>query len=338
MIGAAPPTPEQLAEDLLDRATVRVVEMSGVVARVLVELPSHAGAASFITSQPVLRGAINGPHCQYASTLTATLSLRTPMGHASPPGEPRRVTVEAAIPDPCFWTPQLPHRYRLKLELTRDNSVLARAERWLGLRPLSVRGRGLHFDGAGWVLRAVDQALLPGAELSQWRDESLALIVSAPDDELCERASQTGVLLVAELIGSATHIIAELKRLSRHAAVGLAIVTSTEPLDASLRQAAGGIILIQRVGDASGAIGFASAGLTNDYPWRQALLVDASNPTLVEQVAAGSQLPLLVERTTAPCATLAAARRACDTLQADTAGHGTFAGYVIRAAHSQEPR
>ena len=339
MIGAASQTPAQLAEDLLDRVTMRVVEMSGVVARVLVELPPLGEAASSLTAAPIaLRGTIDGPHCQYASTLTATVSLRTPMGHASLPGEPRRVTVEAAIPDPCFWTPQLPHRYRLKLELACGGEVLARSERWLGLRPLSVRGRGLHFDGANWVLRAADQLLMPGAELSQWREESLAMIVASPDDELCERASQIGVLLVAELTGSAKHIIAELQRLSRHAAVGLAIVKSTEPLDASVRHAAGGIILVQRIDNPDANAGLpSSAGIDVELPWRQALLVDASDPQFTE-VTSTESLPVLVERTTAPCATPAAARRACDTLQADTAGHGTFAGYLIRAARTQEPK
>ena len=334
MIGAASQTPAQLAEDLLDRVTMRVVEMSGVVARVLVELPPLGEAASSLTAAPIaLRGTIDGPHCQYASTLTATVSLRTPMGHASLPGEPRRVTVEAAIPDPCFWTPQLPHRYRLKLELACGGEVLARSERWLGLRPLSVRGRGLHFDGANWVLRAADQLLMPGAELSQWREESLAMIVASPDDELCERASQIGVLLVAELTGSAKHIIAELQRLSRHAAVGLAIVKSTEPLDASVRHAAGGIILVQRIDNPDATAGLpSSAGIDVVLPWRQALLVDASDLALVERVATGSSLPVLIERTATGCATLAAARRACDTLQADTAGHGAIAGYLIRAA------
>ena len=334
MIGAAPRTPKQLAADLLDRASVRVVEMSGVVARIVVELPPLGEAASSLTAAPVaLRGTIDGPHCQYASTLTANVALRAPVGHAYVPGESRRVTLEAAIPDPCFWTPQLPHWYRVKLELARDNNVLARTERWLGLRPLSVRARGLHFDGAGWVLRAVHQALLPGAELPQWRDESLAMIVASPDDELCEAASQIGVLLVAELNGSAKHIIAELQRLSRHAAVGLAIVKSTEPLDATTRHAAGGIALIQRVGDASGATAGLpnSAGIDVVLPWRQALLVDASDLALVERVATGSSLPVLIERTATGCATLAAARRACDTLQADTAGHGAIAGYLIRA-------
>ena len=328
MIGAVPRSPVQIAEDLLDRAAVRVVEMSGVVARIIVELPPLAEAASLTTAPVAIRGTIDGPHCQYASTLTATISLRAPVGHASPPGEPRRVTVEAAVPDPCFWTPQLPHRYRVKLELTSGNEALARTERWLGLRPLSVRGRGLHFDGANWVLRAAEKTLAPGAALSQWREESMAMIVASPDDELCEAASQIGVLLVAELSGSAKHINAELQRLSRHAAVGMAIVTPTEPLDAGVRQAAGGIILVQRIGNISGS---ASVVSISEPTWRQAVLVDASNPAIVQQVAAGSSLPVLVELKTPPCATLAAARRACDTLQADTATLGAISGYILAA-------
>ncbi len=334
MIGAAPRTPAQLAEDLLDRAAVRVVEMSGVVAHVLVELPPLGEAASSLTAAPIaLRGTIDGPHCQYASTLTATVSLRTPIRHASLPGEPRRVTVEASIPDPCFWTPQLPHRYRLKLELACGGEVLARSERWIGLRPLSERARGFWFDGSNWVLRAADQALVPGAELAQWRDESLAMIVPSPDDTLCEAASQLGVLLLAELAGSAKHIIAELKRLSRHAAVGLAIVNSTEPLDASVRHAAGGIILVQRIRTALGATAGlpSSAGIDVALPWAQALIVESRDPRFAETVSAKS-LPVLVGRVTARCATLAAARRACDMLQADTAGLGAFAGYLIRTA------
>jgi hypothetical protein len=317
-------TIEEGTARFLNAAPLLIVEMSGVVARVSIELPEVVDGEAPDANRLTWRGVIEGPFCEYASTLTAAVPLRKVGARPSSATESAALIFETAIPDPCFWTPQLPHRYRVKLELARDNIVLARAERWLGLRPLSVRARGLHFDGANWVLRAVHQTLLPGAELLQWREESLAMIVASPDDELCERASQLGVLLVAELSGSAKHIIAELQRLSRHAAVGMAIISSGEPLDASVRRAAGGIVLIQRVG----ATGSASA--ISEPPWRQALLVDASNPAIVEQVAAGSSLPVLVERTTAPCATLAAARRACDTLQADTAGNGTFAGYVLR--------
>ncbi|MBX9792382.1 MAG: hypothetical protein K2Y37_26065 [Pirellulales bacterium] len=365
MIGAAPPTPEQLAADLLDAALVRVAELSSVVARIQVELPdldsvaglSEAGVPRPHRTAPQLRGTIDGPFCEHASTLTAAVALRQIGPRPGNATELATIACEAAIPDPCFWTPQLPHRYRLKLELACGNDVLARHERWLGLRPLSVRERGFWFDGAGWVLRATDRSLVPGVELSHWREAHLAMLVRSPDDALCEAASQFGVLLVADIAGTSQQIVEQLQRLSRHAAVGLAIVDPSESLDFDVRRAAGGIILIQRVGKTSGATAglsssafpqvssvrpqalpsgaTGSAGaipLYESQPWPQALLVDACDPDQFANLAATSSLPLLVECTTEACASTAAARSACDTLQADTAGRGHIAGFLVRAA------
>jgi hypothetical protein len=357
---------QQLAAQCLDRAAVRVVEMSNVVARVRVELPVDNSVAGLFEAgaKLQLRGTIDGPHCAYAHTLTAAVSLRE-VTVRPPVGNPAILLREAALPDPCFWTPQLPHRYRLKLQLAHGNEVLAEADRWLGLRPLDVRGQGFWFDGAGWVLRAANRELVPGANLTQWRDASLAMIVRSPQDALCEEASKVGVLLIAEIGGFAPQVVAQLQRLSRHAAVGMAIVASTDPLDIDVRRVAGGIMLIQRLvatsgldataglsssaspqassftphASPTGATGSASAStLSEPQPWPQALLVVGSEPTFVEHVAGKFSLPVIVETAVASCPTLAAARRACDTLQADTAGRSHIAGYLIRAAVDSSKR
>ncbi|MGD9646256.1 MAG: hypothetical protein AB7U73_11135 [Pirellulales bacterium] len=353
---------QQIAGEVLDNAVVRIVEMSSVVARVRVELPlsdltglteaepgSVAGLTEAGTGSPApaadapasdlgrwqLRGTIDGPHCQYASTLTAAVSLRPPVARSSSSDADDSLTCEAAIADPCFWTPQLPHRYRLKLELARGEEILARAERSIGLRPLSVRGRGFWFDGAGWVLRAAARTAIADAPLAAWRESSLAMVVDTPDDRLCEEAGRVGVLLVADISGSAGHLAAALRRLSRHAAVGLAIVTCDEPLDAAVRRAAGGILFVQRVGKALGATaGLPSSARPDPVPVvPHALLVDAGDPDQVAHVATASSLPVIIERA-ASVASPADARRACDRLQADLAGHGNIAGYLLRAVPS----
>ena len=364
MIGTGPRSHDQTADDLLEAVKVRVVELSNVVARVRVELPgidsvaglSEAGVPRSRRPVPQLRGSIDGPFCEHASTLTAAVSLRNISSRPASASELVTVAREAVIPDPCLWTPQLPHRYRLKLELACGSDLLARHERRIGLRPLGVRGRGFWFDGAGWVLRAADRALVPSAELSHWRDASLAMVVRSPDDALCEAASRIGVLLVADVAGTSEQIVEELRRLARHAAVGLAIINSTEPLGSDARAAAE-IVLIHRVGNAlsataglsssafpqvsslgpqaspSGATGSASAeSRGGSQSWPHALLVDASDPDNVASVGAEFPLPLLVERTTEPCPSPVAVRRACDALQADTAGRGDFAGYLVRTA------
>ncbi len=129
---------------------------------------------------------------------------------ASTPATPRErgvegLLAEAVVPDPCFWTPELPFLYRAEIELRRGAELLWRCERLLGIRRLGVRGQSLFFDGKRFVLRGAMRPPMGSGEWGMGNDEAFAreswtaLVVPEPSDEVCELASRRGVLLVADL-------------------------------------------------------------------------------------------------------------------------------------------
>ncbi len=76
-----------------------------------------------------LVGTLRGPACQYAQTLPANYPFVDQ-------GPGPSLLAAAVVPEPCFWTPDMPHTYRAELRLERAGQVVARAERTVGIRPL----------------------------------------------------------------------------------------------------------------------------------------------------------------------------------------------------------
>src|SRR5689334_16460036 len=76
-----------------------------------------------------LGGAVTGPSCLYSETLSAHFPLVDR-------GPGPALLAEAAIPDPCFWSDELPFLYRIDVELKRGDAVVDRARRWLGIKRL----------------------------------------------------------------------------------------------------------------------------------------------------------------------------------------------------------
>ena len=156
-----------------------------------------------------LTGRLIGPECRFAKTLPATIPFIDR-------GPGKGLLAEAIVPDPCFWTPELPFLYRAIVEVYSSRSVVrpfitaafgseaqARRERDdytidrpFGIRRLGTIGRSLYLDGNRWVARGVcvDQATDDG---SPRRPRLLqpALMLPAPDDAFCLEASRLGVPL-----------------------------------------------------------------------------------------------------------------------------------------------
>ena len=93
-----------------------------------------------------VHGKVVGPICEYASTLLARVPLLPCPG--------RGPWWQAVVPDPCFWTPELPYQYRVEITLKRGSEELAVTPREIGIRPLAARGRTLLLEGKAWVLHA----------------------------------------------------------------------------------------------------------------------------------------------------------------------------------------
>jgi beta-galactosidase/beta-glucuronidase len=78
----------------------------------------------------VLRGTLRGPFCENARTLTAEFIFRE-IGTSA--------HVETLVPDPCMWTPEMPHLYQADVEAWQGDERVAAYHGTIGLRRLAPR-------------------------------------------------------------------------------------------------------------------------------------------------------------------------------------------------------
>jgi hypothetical protein len=300
------------ARALLDQLEVFYGQASANVGQVYARLSGLADDRTGFT----LRGHIRGPECLHSHTLPTTVPL-VDLG----PGP--SLMARAMLPDPCFWSPQLPLLYHVHVELLQRGEVLETADRLIGIRSFGPRGRSLFLDGKRWVLRGVHRDRAPSADLEDWHAESAAMIADAPDDELCRQASHRGVLLIARIAGSQDDVALQLRRLARWPAVAVAVVASNIPATANLRNAAPNIELAQP---------FSCGAKVELAPWASLAVCEVDD---IDQFAYQTghaslgSFPIMAVRRLAGVHPLAAARAACDRLQRDLARIGDFAGYVV---------
>jgi beta-galactosidase/beta-glucuronidase len=79
-----------------------------------------------------LHGTLRGPYCETARTLPAEFPFRT--ANSKEPTE-----AEAIVPDPCMWSAELPHLYRVDVEALQADRVVAEYHGTIGLRRLAPR-------------------------------------------------------------------------------------------------------------------------------------------------------------------------------------------------------
>ena len=173
--------------------------------------------ARWATSLPracYLSGTLDGPTCQYANTLPAT-SQFVDRGPGGPP------LAEAIVPEPCFWTPEMPHLYRARLQLRANGKVLRRPSGCSAFDHWEPRRVRLRLDGKtlGASRRDRRGAKRVG-ELATWRDTDTDAGRELRAMRSAKRPAALGVLLVAEL---ARLSLARVRRLRRWPAVGMVI-------------------------------------------------------------------------------------------------------------------
>jgi len=256
-----------------------------------------------------IAGTLSGPFCEYSRTLPATI----PFLELGPGQSP---LAQAIVPDPCFWTPELPYLYRAHLELRSGSEVLTTCQREFGIRPLGARGRKLYYEGKPWVLRAVRGSSEIEA-LGEYRAVSAAMLASDLSDESCAAASRRGVLVVANL-NSGSAQADSIRRLARHAAVGM-IVLGTMPADFDVRLIARNVVFAYRCDTSS---------MQHPPTWTQALFCDVADTESFHARATHATLPVIAYRPAAAALGIAQRRRLCDLLQRDLAGPHEIAGYV----------
>jgi beta-galactosidase/beta-glucuronidase len=77
-----------------------------------------------------LQGTLRGPYCEKGRTLPAEFVFRD-FGNG--------VQIETIVPDPCMWTPEMPHLYQADIEARQGERLIAEYHGTIGLRRLAPR-------------------------------------------------------------------------------------------------------------------------------------------------------------------------------------------------------
>ena len=266
--------------------------------------------------RPTISGQLIGPSCEFSHTLPANHPFRE-----IDRGDDLQsaALAEAIMPDPCFWTPDLPFLYRAQMQVHRGIEVVE-VDRIVGIRRLGVRGKSLFFDGKRFVLRALE-CKMQNAELKSFlehnqdflRETWTALILENPGDEVCEFASRRGILIVADLQATDDSLLRSLRRLARWPAIGIAIIAGHDAVSANRFGDISTLLLAQIIA--------AEQQLTH-APWADLLFVEATQPADFHEKTAGLGVPVVAVRRRSAANPIEQARAACDILQSDLAPFG----------------
>lgn len=263
---------------------------------------------------PRLHGVVRGPRAEGIRTLPTTADL-VDLG----PGD--SILARAIVPDPGFWTTDVPAVYDIDAELRDQGDVIAAVTRQIGIRQFGAAGTSWYFGGRRWVLRGLFMNDLSADEVDVLRSTNACCIVTEPSAKTCETASRHGVVLVPMLSGSAEHIHREVQRLNRWPAIAIVIIDTELPKDADLKSLAPNVEFVHlcRGGVAEESI----------PRWATAVAGVVGDATRFGNRFGNSTLPVLAIRKTDSKMDMSERRAACDWLQRDLAQHGDFAGYMV---------
>jgi beta-galactosidase/beta-glucuronidase len=83
----------------------------------------------------VLSGTLQGPYCEAARTLPAKIPFRD----LAPKEKGLAVAI---VPDPCVWSPALPHLYQADIEARQGDRIIAEYHGMIGLRGADQKREG----------------------------------------------------------------------------------------------------------------------------------------------------------------------------------------------------
>lgn len=266
-----------------------------------------------------LSGNIIGPRCKYSSTLQTKIPFRhrgfTPCGYRT------ALLAEAVVPDPCYWSPELPFLYRAVGEVTGDVAGQQSFDQTFGIRSIGTSRNRFTLNDKVWVPRGVDRGLAPNATLAEWRDSATLMVVKDLDEALGQAASEAGVLLLASTDERGERAAEVLFRLSRYPAVVLAFVDDCDRIDPVLQTVARNTLLGRFDVDDP---------LPEIDATRFRLVVSSDGMTIGLPESAASGLPLLAVAEASGTQSLTDARAKCDQTQRELAARGTAAaGYIV---------
>src|SRR5262249_17931911 len=138
----------------------------------------------------------------------------------------------AVIPEPSFWSPDVPSIYDVTVKLRRGDEVVATARHEIGLRNFGIRRQYFVLEGKRWTLRGVAShstiAKLPG----DGQDAAGAYVADDGDAEALPEASRWGALAVVFVGDDHQRQTAHrLRDLANHPAVAIAALDGSLPDD-----------------------------------------------------------------------------------------------------------
>ncbi|MCI0362187.1 MAG: hypothetical protein L0211_27215 [Planctomycetaceae bacterium] len=302
-----------MTSDLFEQLDVFYGELTVNRACIYARLPSPSGGEGWSLS-----GQVRGPRCLHAQTLPVSEPFVDQ-------GPGPTLASRALLPDPCFWSPDLPAIYDVTIDLVRRGEVVATTRRELGLRMLGVRGRNLFLEGKRWVLRCVCTASTTARLPREWHDAVAALCsptlrVGQELAETLSEAAQWGALTIVEIDETGQAAADRLRNLTRSPAVGIAVLRA--PLGSGFHKStvAPNLLLAQRIGPGDTLV---------IYEWAELAVVSAENLDEFARAIGRVSLPVVAERRLTAPQPITDARATCDALQRDLAPLGQFAGYIV---------
>jgi hypothetical protein len=264
---------------------------------------------------PAWRLTAKGPYCALARTLPSRFTF----------AQVGATVWRAEIVDPCFWSPDMPARYRLEI----SGADVEPADTWreFGIRHFGVAKDHFRLNRRRWVFRAASAArLLAATSLESLVPEAhavcLGLVIEPGDQRLAEACSRAGVMLAQRL--PADDWNAALIQASIWPAVAMVILPGQVAAErAELRAAAPNQVVLADL----------SGGLAENTPmmpdWCDGFLAGDDPQQLARLRATGDQRPMLAVTATGRPIEVSAARRACEQLQQRLAPQFDLSGYIV---------
>jgi hypothetical protein len=136
-------------------------------------------------------------------------------------------------------------------------------------------------------------------------------------------------MLAARLSGDTEACRRELARLSRFAAVAMAIVEGQGVDGHALHRCAPNVLIAPLVRESVHGTHSQSVQGVELPPWAQAIVCEVADPAEFGRRIQSLECPVIALRRLETSLSLPEARTACDRLQRDLAPHGDFAGYLV---------
>jgi len=264
-----------------------------------------------------LEASIEGPF----SDLSVTLPARTRFRSAGPGAT---LLWKANLPDPCFWTPDLPVWYRVRASHTALDRHL---DTTLAIRRLGHRDRDFIWNARRYVFRSID---IPQdtEDVSEWwntlRNSGTSLRLEPSHTRRLELASRWGVPVLLDVRFQGSSGVDCVREALQYPAVAVALLAQDQwEWIARWKHEAPNVLLA----------GWWSRAAPNSYPppalGLDALAFTPTSQTELATLLAQTSLPLIACSSKPHRYSIEQARAECDRLQRDLAPYTRLAGYCV---------